>query len=132
MNLDDLRKMNFNKLVKSALVNVKSQRKLKEIRDTDKKDDKLNELIDKCDNRENMHLKTKNSYRLNYFNIDIQSLNRKREADYHKNLKKMIKTLDVMILTMRAVIFNDVSSQSFYNSAEQNRINQDEKYIFES
>ena len=71
MNLNDLRKMNFNKLMKNALINVKTQRKLKEIRDTDKKDDKLNELIDRCDNRENMHLETKNSYRLNYFNVDI-------------------------------------------------------------
>ena len=132
MNLNDLKKMNFNKLMKNALINVKTQRKLKKIRNTDKKSDKLNELINRCDDRENMHLETKNSYRLNYFNVDIQSLNRKREADYHKNLKKMIKTLDAMTLTVRAVVSNDVSSQSFFNSAEQNKINQSEEYVFES
>ena len=44
----------------------------------------------------------------------------------------MIKIFDVMILTVRAVIFNETSSQSFFNSAEQNRINQDDEYVFAS
>ena len=100
------------------MINVKTQRKLKKIKDTNKKDDKLNELIDKCDDQENMHLKTKNLYRLNYFNVDIQLLNQKRKIGYHKNLKEMIKILNIMILTMRVVIFNEISSQSFFNSIE--------------
>ena len=123
--------MNFNKLIKSVLINVKTQRKLKEIKNTNKKNE-LNELIDKCDNQENMHLKTKNSYCLNYFNFDIQLLNRKQKVDYHKDLKEMIKILNAMILTMQIVIFNEFSLQLFFNQTAQNKFNQDEKYIFKS
>ena len=104
--------------MKSALINVKTQRKLKEIKNTNKKSDKLNELIQRCDDWENMHLETKNSYHLNSFNVDIQSLNWKRKVDYYKNLKKIIKAFDVIILTMQAVVFNEILSQSFFNSIE--------------
>lgn len=88
LDQDNLSKIDFQQLVDRALSLVKTIRKLKKIRNTEKRNDKLFELIKRCDESETPMLKSKDSYKLKISNVEISSLDRRREAKHHKKRMK--------------------------------------------
>ena len=119
LNFDVIEKINFSQLMNKVMKMIKTTKKFKKIQNTNKRDDKLSELIKQYDENESLVLKSKNSYRLKSNYIKIMSMNKKRKTKQSRRMNEMIKQFETMILTMRVIasiatsIFRNVSSNSF-------------------
>ena len=98
---------------------IKTTKKFKKIRNTNKRNDKFSEFIKQYDENESLMLKSKNSYRLKSNHIEMMSMNKKRKTKQNKRMNEMIKQFETMTLTIRVIasiatsIFRNVSSNSF-------------------
>jgi hypothetical protein len=107
--------MNFNNLMKKTLIIAKANRKLKEIRNLNKKKDKLSDLIDKCDNKKALSLTEKKEI----FNLTIsiaqfiRTLNRRAEKNHNRRMNEITSVMNAMILAMRIELTQSFISQRY-------------------
>jgi hypothetical protein len=110
IDLKDLEMMNFNNLMKKTLIIAKVNRRLKEIRNLNKKKDKLSDLINKCDNRKALSLTEKKEIFSLTISIaqSIRALNRRAEKNHNRRMNEITNVMNAMILIIRIE-----STQSF-------------------
>ena len=119
LNFDVIEKINFSQLMNKIMKMIKTTKKFKKIRNTNKRNDKFNEFIKQCDENESLMLKSKNSYRLKLNHIKMMSMNKKHKTKQNKRINEMIKQFETMTLTIRVIAsiatstFRNVSSNSF-------------------
>jgi biopolymer transport protein ExbB/TolQ len=127
IDLKDLEIMNFNNLMKKTLIIAKANRRLKEIRNLNKKKDKLSDLIDKCDNKEAFNLTEKKQI----FNLttsvaqSIRALNRRAEKNYNRRINKITNVMNAMILVMRIESTQLFMSQRYNSNSTKFTIQQE-------
>jgi phosphoenolpyruvate carboxylase len=109
--------MNFNNLMKKTLIIAKANRRLKEIRNLNKKKDKLSDLTNRCDNKEALSLTKKKEI----FNLiisiaqSIRALNRRAEKNHNRRMNEIISVMNAIILIMKVESTQSFMSQR-YNS----------------
>jgi biopolymer transport protein ExbB/TolQ len=103
IDLKDLETMNFDNLMKKILIIAKANRRLKEIRNLNKKKNKLSDLIDRCDNKEALSLTEKKKIFSLIISIAqfIRALNRRVEKNHNRRMNEIISVMNAMILVMR-------------------------------
>ena len=101
---DQMNKLDFKLLVDRALLMAKTARKLKEIRNTGKKGERLSELIQQCDDSETHVLEHKDPYRLGASHVEILAMDRRREVEHNRRMDEVTKQMEAMALAMRAVV----------------------------
>jgi hypothetical protein len=95
--------MNFDNLMKKTLIITKANRKLKEIRNLNKKKDKLSNLTDRCDNKEALSLTEKKEIFSLTISIAqfIRALNRRAEKNHNRRMNEITNVMNAMTLVMR-------------------------------
>jgi hypothetical protein len=104
--------MNFDNLIKKTLIIAKVNRRLKEIRNLNKKKDKLSDFTNRCDNKEALSLTEKKEIFSLIISIaqSIRALNRRAEKNHNRRMNEITSVMNAMILAMRIE-----STQSFMN-----------------
>jgi chromatin segregation and condensation protein Rec8/ScpA/Scc1 (kleisin family) len=103
--------------MKKTLIIAKANRRLKEIRNLNKKRDKLSDLTDRCDNKKALSLTKKKKV----FNLTIsiaqfiRALNRRAEKNHNRRMNEITNVINAMILVMRVESTQLFMSQR-YNS----------------
>jgi hypothetical protein len=112
IDLKDLETMNFDNLMKKTLIIAKTNRRLKEIRNLNKKWDKLSDLTDKCDNRKALNLIEKKKVFSSIISIvqSIRALNRRAKKNHNRRMNEIINVMNAITLIIRIE-----STQSFMN-----------------
>jgi myosin heavy subunit len=127
IDLKDLETMNFNNLMKKTLIIAKANRRLKEIRNLNKKKDKLSDLTDRCDNREALSLTEKKEI----FNLtisiaqSIRALNRRAEKNHNRRMNEITSVMNAMILVMRVESTQSFISQRYNSNSTKSTIQQE-------
>ena len=103
LNFDTIEKMNFSQLMNKVMKMIKTTKKFKKIRNTNKRNDKFSEFIKQYDENESLMLKSKNSYRLKSNHIEMMSMNKKQKTKQNKRINEMIKQFETMTLTIRVI-----------------------------
>jgi hypothetical protein len=95
--------MNFNNLMKKTLIIAKANRRLKEIRNLNKKKDKLSNLTNKCNNSKALSLTEKKEIFSLILSVaqSIQALNRRAEKNYNRRMNEITNVMNAMILIIR-------------------------------
>jgi chromatin segregation and condensation protein Rec8/ScpA/Scc1 (kleisin family) len=95
--------MNFNNLMKKTLIIAKTNRRLKEIRNLNKKRDKLSDLTDRCDNRKALSLIKKKEIFSLIISIAqfIRALNRRAEKNHNRRINEITNVMNALTLVMR-------------------------------
>jgi hypothetical protein len=103
--------------MKKTLMITKVNRRLKKIRNLNKKKDKLSDLINKCDNKEALSFtKKKEIFSLIISIVQfIRALNRRAKKKHNRRMNEIINVMNVMILVMRVESTQSFISQR-YNS----------------
>jgi chromatin segregation and condensation protein Rec8/ScpA/Scc1 (kleisin family) len=89
--------------MKKTLIIAKDNRRLKKIRNLNKKRDKLSDLTDKCDNREALSLIKKKEILSLIISIaqSIRALNRRAEKNHNRRINEITNVMNAMILIMK-------------------------------
>jgi phosphoenolpyruvate carboxylase len=90
-------------LIKKTLIIAKVNRRLKEIRNLNKKKDKLSDFIDKCNNRKTLNLTKKKEIFSLITSIaqSIRALNRRAKKNHNRRMNEITNVMNVIILIMR-------------------------------
>ena len=127
LNFDMIEKMNFSQLMNKIMKMIKITKKFKKIQNTNKRDDKFNELIKQYDKNESLMLKSKNLYRLKSNHIEIMSMNKKQKTEQNKRMNEIIKQFEMMTLTMRVIAL--IATSTFRNVLS-NLLNVNNRFYF--
>jgi phosphoenolpyruvate carboxylase len=124
IDLKDLETMNFNNLMKKTLIIAKTNRRLKEIRNLNKKRDKLSDLTDKCDNKEALNLIKKKEIFSLIISIaqSIRALNRRAEKNHNRRMNEITNVMNVMILAMKVESTQSFMSQRYNSNSTKSTI----------
>jgi hypothetical protein len=127
IDLKDLEAMNFDNLMKKTLIIAKANRRLKEIRNLNKKKDKLSDLTDRCDNREALSLTKKKEIFSLTISIaqSIRALNRRAEKNHNRRMNEITSVMNAMILAMRIESTQSFISQRYNSNSTKSTIQQE-------
>jgi hypothetical protein len=103
--------------MKKTLIIAKVNRRLKKIRNQNKKKDKLSNLTDRYDNRKALNLTEKKEIFSLIISIAqfIRALNRRAEKNHNRRMNEITSVINIMILVMRIESTQSFMSQR-YNS----------------
>jgi hypothetical protein len=127
IDLKDLEAMNFDNLMKKTLIIAKANRRLKEIRNLNKKEDKLSDLTDRCDNREALSLTEKKEIFSLTISIaqPIRALNRRAEKNHNRRMNEITSVMNAMTLAMRVESTQSFMSQRYNSNSTKSTIQQE-------
>jgi Skp family chaperone for outer membrane proteins len=89
--------------MKKTLIITKANRRLKEIRNLNKKKDKLSDLTDRCDNKEALNLTKKKKIFSLIISIAqfIRALNRRSKKNHNCRMNEITNVINTMTLAMK-------------------------------
>jgi hypothetical protein len=124
IDLKDLETMNFDNLMKKTLIIAKANRRLKEIRNLNKKKDKLSDLIDRCDNKEALSLTEKKEIFSLIVSIAqfIRALDRRAEKNHNRRMNEITSVMNAMILVMKVESTQSFMSQRYNSNSTKSTI----------
>jgi hypothetical protein len=127
IDLKDLETMNFDNLMKKTLIIAKANRRLKEIRNLNKKKDKLSDLTNRCDNREALNLTEKKEIFSLTISIaqSIRALNRRAEKNHNRRMNEITSVMNAMILAMKVELTQSFMSQHYNLNSTKSTIQQE-------
>jgi hypothetical protein len=127
IDLKDLETINFDNLMKKTLIIAKANHRLKEIRNLNKKRDKLSDLTDRCDNREALSLTEKKEIFSLTISIaqSIRALNRRAEKNHNRRMNEITSVMNAMTLAMRVESTQSFMSQHYNSNSTKFTIQQE-------
>jgi hypothetical protein len=120
--------MNFYNLMKKTLIIAKVNCRLKEIRNLNKKKNKLSDLTNKCDNKEVLNLIEKKEI----FNLiisiaqSIRALNRRAEKNHNRRMNEITNVMNAMILVIKVESTQSFMSQRYNSNSTKFTIQQED------
>jgi hypothetical protein len=128
IDLKDLETINFDNLMKKTLIIAKANRRLKEIRNLNKKKDKLSDLTDRCDNKEALSLTEKKEIFSLTISIaqSIRALNRRAKKNHNRRMNKITNVMNAMTLAIRVESTQSFMSQRYNSNSTKSTIQQED------
>jgi hypothetical protein len=119
--------MNFDNLMKKTLIIAKANRRLKKIRNLNKKKDKLSDLTDRCDKRKALNLTEKKEIFSLIISIAqfIRALNRRAEKNHNRRINEITNVMNAIILVMRIKSTQSFISQRYNSNSTKSTIQQE-------
>jgi hypothetical protein len=119
--------MNFDNLMKKTLIIAKTNRRLKKIRNLNKKRDKLSDLTDRCNNREALSLTEKKEIFSLTISIAqfIRALNRRAEKNHNRRMNEITSVMNAMILAMKIESTQLFMNQHYNSNSTKSTIQQE-------
>jgi hypothetical protein len=113
--------------MKKTLIIAKANCRLKEIRNLNKKRDKLSDLTDRCDNREALSLTEKKEIFSLTISIAqfIRALNRRAEKNHNRRMNEITSVMNVMTLAMKVESTQSFMSQRYNSNSTKFTIQQE-------